>query len=351
MRIVELHPSQARATACISVFGRVVERFDLFRELKVISGRKKCGLRRNFGDGGGVGGDYRRARGHGFSENNTEAFLLARQAEDARAIILGRQLSASHIAQPGNRSVQTQPLGKPLEKTRAGAVAHNPELDTRDARAECRGGPQQGINPLPAVEPANEHHGEAGRCGGIPVELRSPFGKVDGLGDDERKPGQPVELARAFRRIDAGYDYAGGAPNVLALPSSLHRHREASESPLEPHLIGNDALERGYVRRIALRDPVAVHIETDGEIEVAAGPHGAIEGEALEGVNGQVMARHFQLNLMAEFAQPAGEHVDANIGSAAAVYAERRRREKPNAQASHYTERPRSRPRRPLQLN
>ena len=80
------------------------------------------------------------------------------------------------------------------------------------------------------------------------------------------------------------------------------------------------------------RDAVAIHIEAHGEIEFRRRAQRAVEHQPFQRVDATVALRRLVGHRVPQLFERAPQHVDADIGAAAAPDIERRRREKPDAQ-------------------
>ena len=97
---------------------------------------------------------------------------------------------------------------------------------------------------------------------------------------------QAVEIPRLLGAIAAGHQHARRAPHVQPLAARLHRHGEPRQPALEAHLVGDHALERGHVARLA-GDAVAIHVEPHRQIEIVRRPQPAVEQQPLGRVDRQ----------------------------------------------------------------
>ena len=75
--------------------------------------------------------------------------------------------------------------------------------------------------------------------------------------------------------------------------------------------------------RRAAADPIAIHIEADGKIEIRGGTKPPVEPQALAGVYGQPYARGSELHGVAQAFERLCQDVNPNVGAAAALNIER----------------------------
>ena len=157
----------------------------------------------------------------------------------------------------------------------------------------------------------------------VEFEQAAPLAEIDQLRHDGRELAQTVEFPRAFAGVAAGHQDAGRALHVQPLAARLYGHSEARQPGFEADLVGNDAFQRGDVRRAA-GDPIAIHIEADGKIEVRRGTKAPVEPEALQCVHGQPDARGRELDGVAQAFERLCQDVNPDVGAAAALDIERR---------------------------
>src|SRR5437899_906301 len=123
------------------------------------------------GDGGGAGGDHRSPAGHGLDDGQTVALVEGGKDEQVGGLVGGDEGRVVHIAGQAEAAQDAEPPGEPNnERALLGTRA---ECDderapgTQVARQE-RVGPEQGLDVLAVVDPAN-------------VQEETPLKSGDGL--------------------------------------------------------------------------------------------------------------------------------------------------------------------------
>ena len=304
-------------------FGGAIERLDGGGQRFGTVGLHQHGMWRHFWNCRRAGGDDGLGGRHGLEQHDAEAFLDAGQAEEIRAVVLGQELGTRNVAQPHYRAVELQLARKAMQRGGARAVADDPYFEAGDASGERGGRVQQHVHALAPVQPADQQHGKPRGIGRVELREASPLAEIDQLRHDGRELAQAVELPRAFAGVVARHQDAGRALHVQPLAARLHRHGEARQPGFEAGFVGNDPLQRGDVRRAA-RDPIAIHIEADGEIEIRGRTKPPVEPEALQGVHGQPDARSRELDGVAQAFERLCQDVNPDVGAAAALNIERR---------------------------
>ena len=158
--------------------------------------------------------------------------------------------------------------------------------------------------------------------------------QIDQLGHDGGELAQPVELPRAFTGVAAGNQDAGRAFHMQPLAARLHGHSEARQPGFEADLVGNHPLQGGDVLRAA-SDAVTIHIKADGKIEARRGTKPSVEPQALECVHRQVDVRARELDGVAEAFERLCQHMNPNVGAAAALNIERRGSEESDSHSGY----------------
>ena len=167
---------------------------------------------------------------------------LGRQKTSAR-LYSATSWRAGHIAEPVTVPSRFSSRASCVQHRSARTVADDPDFEIGNAAAQRRGGAQQHVHALAAVEAADEEDREARRrlAGCRPAGAATrPDRSVR-----ERSPGiarQPVELPRALGGITAGDQHTGGAVDVQPLAARLHRHGQPGQAALEADLVGDHAL-------------------------------------------------------------------------------------------------------------
>ncbi len=155
------------------------------------------------------------------------------------------------------------------------------------------------------------------------LQQTPPFRQIDQLRDHRRQFRQSVEIARPLRRVAAGAQHARGTMYVQFLAARLHGHGPPRQAPLEPHLVGDHPFQRCHMPGAA-GDAVPVHIEAHREIVFGRGAEPAIEQQPLQRVDRQMAPRRFEIHPVPLRFQRARQHVDPDIGAAAAADIQRR---------------------------
>jgi hypothetical protein len=274
---------------------------------------------------------------HGLQEHDPEPLLDAGQGEHIAALVLPRQNVRRDVAQPAHRLLE--PLLPPDAPQAPGfrPPAHDPHLQLGNAPAQPLGRFEQQFQPLARIEPADAQHRELAGIGRRRVlrEALPPPLQVDCLGHDPRLFREPVQLLQAPGGVVAGGHHQAGPPHVPPLAGCLDAHARPGSPALEPHFVGNHALDRSDMQTAgSARQAVTVHVETHHNVEAAEIPpaQAFVKPQPFERVYRPAQARRDELHLAAQGLERPGQGRNPVERAAASHHVQRRRSDERQSQ-------------------